>query len=358
MNLYSSPQVREDALEVASSLSQVVKSELAGSRVLITGANGLIGGALCCALLSMNDEEGLGIEVVAAVRNAETAARRFGDISSRADFQLLQYDVLAPLPDVGSVDLLIHGASQTSPAHFNDDPVGTLRANVLGTDHLLQFLTDQGRGRFVLLSTREVYGYHNNGPRFLTESDYGVVDPTDPRSCYPEGKRAAEALVAAYHTQHEVDGIVARVSHTYGPGMKLLDGRVIGDFLGGALRNREIRMLSDGTAELALTYIADCVAGILTASAIPAEPLYNVSSEEDVCTVGQLADAIAELSGSQIVKVAPANGNSRGYLTRRPAFLDSTRLRALGWVPNVRLREGVERTLSYFKYGPASGSAS
>src|SRR4051812_32339311 len=193
--------------------------QLAGRTVVVSGAAGMLPAYLVETLLARNElDPAFGATVVGLVRDGRRATERFAAYEGRADLRLVEHDVAEPATDVvADADVVIHAASPASPARFAGRPLATLAANVAGTDHLLRLAAERGAERFLFVSSGEVYGEVSRVP--TRETDYGAVDPTSVRSCYAEGKRAGEALCAAYHHERGVAARIARPFHTYGPGL-------------------------------------------------------------------------------------------------------------------------------------------
>lgn len=326
-------------------------SRLAGKKILITGANGLIASYLIRTMLYLNDEQNMGIQIYALVRNREKAEKTWGEVLRRDDVHLVLQDVTQPLALDETIDMMIHAASQTGPKQFVSDPVGTAMGNILGAYRLLEFGRTHGTQRFMLLSTREIYG--KGTLDFVKESDYGALDPVSVRSCYPESKRMAENLCACYMQQYGITCRIARIAHTYGPGMLLSDGRVVGDFLGNVHRGEDIVMNSDGSGTLALTYISDVVAGLFYTLLDFEDMVYNVSNSAETVTVKELAQTLCELFADRgirlIMHIPEESKNAGGYLDFKLGFLDSAKAEAAGWKPAVDLRSGMQRTIRSFE---------
>lgn len=334
-------------------------STLRDQTVLVTGVNGMIARHLVLTLLRANDRHGLGLRVVAVARDPAKARERFADVLDRDDLLLETQDLAEPLRHEGSVHLIVHAASQTGPGQFTADPVGSIDANVLGTRNLLQWAVEHGVGQFLFLSTREIYGAPREGQVFAAEDDYGPVDPVALRSCYPESKRLGEAYCMAFRQQYGLDARVARIAHTYGPGMVVGDGRVVGDFLARAAAGQNIEMISDGSGRLALTYISDVIAGLLRLVLNTDLVVANISQDSELVTVKELAQVLTALSGNPQARAVftPASDQVKaGYLARPPAFLDSTRIRSAGWSADVPMATGLGRVLAFLR-DPASSTA-
>lgn len=322
---------------------------LRNKSVLISGINGLIASYIARTIFYLNDTKNMGITLYGLARNKEKTEKKWGEVLERADFHLLYQDVTKPLAFDGKIDVMIHAASQTGPDQFVSDPVGTAMGNVLGTYRLLEYGREHGTEKFLILSTREIYG--KGSLDFVKEDEYGVVDPTSVRSCYPESKRMAENLCVSYRQQYGIDARIVRIAHTYGPGMLLGDGRVVGDFLGNVVSHQNITMNSDGSGTLALTYIGDVIAGIFYALIQFKDVVYNVSNSEETVTVKQLAQTLCELFadyGISLIMNIP-DEKPAGYLNYKLGFLQSDKAIAEGWSPKVDLRSGMQRTVRYFE---------
>lgn len=340
--------ITEDLARIAS--ENLDWEKLRGKKVLISGVNGLIASYVASMLFYLNDTKDMQISLYGIARNREKTEKKWGEILSRPDFHMLYQDVAKPLATDGfSFDYMLHAASQTGPAQFAKDPVGTAMGNLLGTYQLLEYARQHGCEKFMLLSTREIYG---KGDRdFVTEEQYGALDPTSVRSCYPESKRMAENLCADYKEQYGIDCKIIRIAHTYGPGMLLGDGRVVGDFLCNVVNHENIVMHSDGSGTLALTYIGDVIAGIFYGFLKFEELVYNVSNSGETVTVKQLAETLCDQFSDYRISLIMdiPEQKSSGYLSYKLGFLQSGKAEAEGWKPKVSLREGMHRTVRYFE---------
>lgn len=344
------PVVREDMARVAA--APLPWERLAGTTLLVTGAAGFLPAYLVESALYLNEVLGHApVRVVGLVRNLARARERFAAYAGRDDLQLVEHDVSRPWSPVGPVDWVVHAASPASPKFYLSDPVGTIAPNVTGTRHLLELARESGSRGFLLFSSGEVYG--PTPARVPTgEGDYGPVDPLDARSPYAEGKRAAEALCVAYHRQYGVPAVVVRPFHTYGPGMRLDDGRVFADFVRDLVARKNLTLASDGRATRAFTYLADATLGYWTVL-LRGEPgrAYNVADDGGELAVGDLAQLLVGLYPDRNLAVEfgppPADPSAVSKLAR--SCPDVTRLRALGWVPTVDVAEGFRRTVRFYE---------
>lgn len=318
--------------------------KLAGARILITGAAGLIGTVLTDALRYVSREAGLGLTVCPTGRSAGRLRERFGPAAPGLEPQIL--DVTQPLPGGVRWDWILHAASPAHPLAFSRDPVGTLLSNVEGVRNLLEHGARTGLVRLLFVSSGEVYGQNDALTQGFGEEDYGYVDVLAPRACYPMGKRAAETLCAAYAAQYGLDTVIARPCHTLGPTQTAGDSRASAQFLREAAAGRPIVLKSRGEAVRSYLYGADCAAGILTVL-LRGEGgrAYNVAGPETV-SIARLAQAAARAGGTEVVFDLPSEAEKAGYSPNRQGVLRGERLMALGWEPRLTIEEAVERSVA------------
>ena len=338
---------------VDGDLERIVASDLpwqklSGARILVTGARGMLGSYVWRTLLHLNDTRAAGIEVVVLVRDRQKALSTFGDAAERADLTIVEGDIadVATLVE-GPVDAVVHGASPARPALHASNPIGTLRANLVGTEAALDLAVRGGAKAFVTMSSAEVYGAQPADRRLIGEGDYGGFDILNPRACYSEGKRAAETLCACYQAQHGLPITVCRFGHIYGPGMALDDGRVQADFAAAAVEGRNIVLNSAGTAVRTYTYVSDAIAGMFTAWLTGTDDVYNVADAAGLVSIRQLADLFAAARPELGLAVEFTDpDDARSYQPAQGQGLDGARLEALGWKPQVPLADGVRRMVA------------
>lgn len=302
-------------------------------RVLVAGGAGFVGSHLCRRLLT-----DLGHEVI-CVDNLSTGRRaNIADLEGRSGFQFIWADIteqIIPEPP----DVIVHLASPASPVDYDRMKLETLEANSLGTAQLLNLAARAG-ARFVFASTSEVYGDPLVHPQ--PETYWGNVDPIGPRSCYDEGKRFGEALVTAYRADRGVRAAILRIFNTYGPAMRLDDGRVIPAFISAARAGRPYPVHGDGTQTRSYMYVSDLVEGLVAVASDPElDGLVANVGNPDELTVDELAGVFGMLTGQVSRDWLPARpGDPR---QRRPDItLFSERY---GWAPKVTLQDGLRRTL-------------
>lgn len=336
--------IDEDVLRIIA--EDLPWEKLRGQTVLVTGASGLIGSYLCYTVLQLNDTYSLNISVLALVHNGEKAKKQFGGLLNRSDFKLLVQEVYEPVDYTSSIDYIIHAANLSTG--YNKNPAGVISANVLATDVLLKLAVKKNSKCFLYLSTREIYGKTTGGKQFASETDYGIVDPVELRSCYPESKRMGESMCVAYKSQYGLCCRIARMAHTYGPCFVMDNGRVWGDFISNIVRRENIVLRSKGEMELTYTYISDTIAGLFYLLLAGTELVYNLSRMDEVIKVCDLASKLVQQYEERKLKVVfDIPEGDGGYLTHRVAFLDSTKAFELGWRPKVGIEEGFSRTFEY-----------
>ena len=304
-------------------------------RVLITGAAGFLGSHLCDRFR----QEG---HSVVAMDNyitgtPENLAHLLGD-----GFELVQHDVTEFVHVSGELDGVLHFASPASPTDYLELPIQTLKVGSLGT-HKVLGLAKAKDARFLLASTSEVYGDPLVHPQ--PESYWGNVNPIGPRGVYDEAKRFAEALTMAYRRAHGLDSRIVRIFNTYGPRMRPGDGRVVSNFIVQALRGEPLTVYGDGGQTRSFCYVEDEVEGIFRLFASDVTEPVNIGNPGEF-TVAELAELVLELTGSSSeLRYLPLPEDDPK--TRKP---DITRARELlGWQPEISLREGLSRTIEYFR---------
>lgn len=328
-------------------LAQIpVLEELAsGSRVLITGATGLIGSLAAKALLLHSRKTGKELHLLLQVRNEEKARALFGCGEA---FQLLTGDIAHPLPVHGPIDYILHCASPTDSRFFLTQPVQTIETALTGTRNMLELARQTHAKKLVFLSSLEIYGTPDKA--LVSETDGGTLDPMNPRSSYSEGKRMAECLCAAYHAQYGVNAVVARLTQIMGPDTPYTDGKVFAQFARCAIEGRDILLHSQGRTLRRYCYSADTVSALfcLLLRGVPGQA-YNVATPDTGITVKELAELVCNMVPEKGIRVRveiPENIASLGYNPERAVELDSRKLLALGWAPTVGIEEMLKRTIT------------
>ena len=303
-------------------------------RILVTGGAGFIGSHLCDRLIANGDE-------VVCLDNFFTGRREnIAHLLNHKNFELVRHDVVEPI--LLEVDQIYNLACPASPIHYQYNPVKTVKTNVMGMLNMLG-LAKRVRARILQASTSEIYGDPHEHPQ--TESYWGNVNPIGLRSCYDEGKRAAETLMMDYHRQNGVDTRIARIFNTYGPRMLENDGRVVSNFVVQALRRQPLTVYGDGKQTRSFCYVDDLLEGLIRLMNADQvfEPV-NLGNPSEF-TVEELATEIASLCGSNAeIRHEPLPSDDPRQ--RQP---DISRARELlGWEPKIPLREGLKLTIADF----------
>ena len=305
------------------------------TRVVITGAAGFIGSHLAEALLD-RDYAVVGVDNLLTGSTANIA-----HLVNR-DFTFIKHDVTNYLFIEGPIDYVLHWASPASPIDYLELPIQTLKVGALGT-HKALGLAKEKRATFVLASTSEVYGDPLEHPQ--KETYWGNVNPVGPRGVYDEAKRFAEAITVAYHRFHGLDTKIVRIFHTYGPRMRINDGRAVPAFISQALRNEDVTVFGDGTQTRSFTYITDLVDGIIKLMLSSVNDPVNIGNPRET-TIEEIARTIIRMTGAKsriVYKPLPTDDPK----VRQP---DITRARTLlKWEPKVSLEEGLVKTIEYFR---------
>lgn len=306
------------------------------SRILVTGAAGFLGSHLCDQLL----EEGH--EVIGMDNRVSGQTENLDDAFEHSAFSFYEHDVTEFIHVSGDLDAVLHLASLASPVFYRDYPIKTLKVGALGT-HKTLGLAKEKDATYLFTSTSEVYGDPEVNPQ---PEDYrGNVDPYGPRSCYDESKRYGESLVRAYRDKHGLDVRVARIFNTYGPRMRIDDGRVIPNFMRQALTGKDLTVYGDGEQTRSFCYVSDMIDGLVALLESDIEEPVNIGNPDER-TINELAEVVLDVVGSNsgitYEELPPQDPE-----VRRPDISKATS--ELGWKPEIPLREGLIDSIPYFK---------
>ena len=310
-------------------------------RVLITGAAGFLGSHLADRFLAD------GHEVVGLDNFLTGRPENIAHLMGHERFSFIRHNISEYTYVPGHLDGVLHFASPASPVDYLELPIQTLKVGSLGTHNALGLALAKG-ARFLLASTSEVYGDPLVHPQ--SESYWGNVNPIGPRGCYDEAKRFAEAMTMAYHRAQGVDTRIVRIFNTYGPRMRPGDGRVVSNFIVQALREEPLSMYGDGSQTRSFCYSSDEVEGIYRLFLSEERMPVNIGNPNEF-TVRELAELVIELTGSSsAIESLPLPADDPKV--RQPDITRATAI--LGWVPSVQLREGLLRTIEYFRTLPGT----
>lgn len=325
--------MQEDIDEIANGSFPV--EELDGKTVLVTGSTGLIGSQVVKTLAAFNRVKGTDIKIIAFARSREKAQRVFGNLLNRGDVVVAIGDVNSPMNVDGDVDYIVHGASATSSKYFVSNPVETIATAMNGTTNILEFAKSKAVKGMVYLSSLEVYGtpYSNEG--YISEDDYGYIEPLNVRSSYSEGKRMVECLCVSYAKEYNVPVKVARLSQTFGTGVEYNDGRVFAEFARCAMEKKDIVLHTQGNTVRTYCYTKDAVEALLYILVKGnVGEAYNVTNMDTAISIKEMAELVCRIFPEAGIKVTidiPQDVASFGYNPEMVIRLDSTKLMGLGW---------------------------
>ncbi len=305
-------------------------------RVLITGAAGFIGSHLCDRFIKE------GFQVIGMDNLSTGSMKNIEHLFPKKEFEFYFHDVTKFVHVPGRLDYILHFASPASPIDYLKIPIQTLKVGSLGTHNLLG-LAKEKKSRFLIASTSEIYGDPNVHPQ--TEEYWGNVNPIGPRGVYDEAKRFMEAITMAYHTYHGLDTRIVRIFNTYGPRMRLNDGRALPAFIGQAIRGEDITVFGDGTQTRSFCFIDDMIEGIYRLLKSDYTMPVNIGNPDEI-TINEFAEEIIKLTGTKqkiVYHPLPTDDPKQ----RQPDITKAKKI--LGWEPKISRSAGLKITYEYFK---------
>lgn len=319
--------------------------QLKDSSILITGAGGLICSVLVDFLHYLNETVNMGIRIYVGARDEAKINNRFNRLVNGVDFHFFQYDALKEIDADIHFDYIVHGASNANPALYVSQPVETMLAILNGTQKILEYALIHSAKRVLLISSSEIYGKKEERNAY-SEQDYNYVDILNPRACYPSAKRAAETLCASYLQEYNVDSVIVRPGHVYGPSATESDNRASSQFPKDVVNGHDIVMKSAGAQLRSYCYVIDCVTAILTVLMNgESGEAYNISNSNSVVSIRQMAEEFAKAGGKQVLYENPSDVEKISYNLMSNSCLTSNKIEDLGWKAVFELKRGVEATL-------------
>lgn len=350
MNLYDSRLYNEDVAFVAN--IDLPWEKLKKSSIMVSGATGLIGSFLVDVILEKNQSSNLECTIYALTRNEQRARERFEKYKDDDHLVFIAQDVRNPLvrKDIGTIDYVIHLASNTHPLQYATDPIGTITTNIIGLQNMLETAVMCNAKRFLFASSNEIYGENRGDVEFFDENYCGYINSNTLRAGYPESKRCGEALCQGYKSQKDLDVVIPRLTRSYGPTMLMSDTKAISQFIKKGIDGENIVLKSAGTQYYSYQYVADSVSGLFTILLCGENgKAYNVAEEQSDIMLKDLASYIAAISGTEVVFETPDAIEHAGYSTATKSRLDGHVLQALGWSPRYDIKRGIDRTIRIMK---------
>lgn len=327
-------------------------SILEDKTILIAGANSFIFSYLAKFFLYYNSTKAKKkINLSCLARDKEKANKKFSKHKDIEELKIIEQDVVSPIKHQGKADIIIHAASQASPHYYSKDPAGTINANLIGAFNLLNFAKDNGSNEFLFISSGEVYG--KTDKEEISETDYGYIDCTDIRSCYSEGKRAAETMSICYGAQHNINVKIARLFHTYGPEMPTDDERVFADFSRAIKNRKNIEIKSSGTNVRSFCYVSDLIDGLLRIlTKGQKNEAYNIANPKQSMSIAVLAEKLEkEFSDYGIKAVISKRDKTSNYLESpiKNSIPSIKKMELLNFNPEITVEKGFRKVIEWEK---------
>lgn len=313
------------------------------SRILVTGASGLIGSCLI-DLLMLANSYGRNFIVYALGRNKVKLKKRFSAFEGSGSLHFIEQDIQAPLDSSMQFDYIVHGASNADPRNYALYPAETMLVSVVGAKNILNYCKEHLSTRAIMLSTFEVYG--NADKNIYQEEDAGVINQNMIRSCYPESKRCVELLARCYVEEYGVNAVIGRLCSIYGPTMLKDDSKAHAQFIRNALRGEDIVLKSKGEQLRTYCYVIDAVMGVLCVlgKGIVGEA-YNISNEKSIVTIAEVAKIVAEIAGTKVVFDIPDEIEKKGFSKPQNCVLDNHKLLSLKWKGVYDIKTGLKECI-------------
>ena len=318
--------------------------------ILVTGATGRLGMYIVEALNKADIDWNLNITIVVLARSKKKLQEVFGESLQLPNINVLIQDITEQIHWNGKVHYIFHTAGLASPQDFTNWPVDTLWGHVQGTHNVLELAREKKSEKVIYVSTVEIYGEWKKNVG-IKEEDMGPMRCDNARECYPEAKRLCETMLATYEAQYQIPYVGIRLCHTFGPGISLDDGRAFSEFIRNVIEKEDIVLQTDGSAERTYTYVADAIGALLLAATKGNDHYYNIANLDNLISIRDLAELIAGLDISGRTKVRYVNQEEQKlkYLPFKLGIMNVDRILALGWRPQVGLKEAFRYTLESFQ---------
>lgn len=325
--------------------SQLPWQKLSAKNVLVTGATGLIGSTIIEVLLSRSE---IDYNIFALGRNKKRFKSLFEKYIDSGHLFFVEQDVAMPMDDYRDYHYIIHAASGANPREYASNPVGVMKANLLGTINLLDYGINHHLQKFLFISSGEIYG-EGDGREF-TEDYSGYVDCATVRACYPSSKRAAETICMSYADQYGIKVNIARLSHIYGPRFTESDSRVYAQFIRNVLKGEDIVMKSLGEQFRSWCYSVDCVNALLFILFKGEDGnAYNVADNQSNISIRELAEIVAKIGKKKVVIDMPEAEEKKGFNVVSKSVFSTTKIENLGWSPMTAIKDGLIKTIMELK---------
>ncbi|OOF52448.1 NAD-dependent epimerase/dehydratase family protein, partial [Rodentibacter genomosp. 2] len=319
-------------------------------KILLVGATGAISSYLGKFFIYLLKNKIVNFQLNLTTRSQQSLDKYYS-VSDKSFFETVFLDVKNSFDNIkGDYDYIIFAAGNADPQNIVNNPLDVIHTNYLGLHNTIEFAKEKLKVKIVFFSTREIYGLVSD-KTVISESDIGVLDPLNFRSCYPEVKKLCENMLeCAVDGYHNLSYCILRLAHVYGPGMNIhKDGRIMNDLVEMAVNGNGIKLLSDGSAVRAFCYISDAIAGIIKAMLTDEQKsIFNLANESEPKSIREVVTLIKELFPAQVPCVEYAqnnNANSKGYFFTARTELSTKQLESLGWKPEISLKEGLDKTI-------------
>lgn len=327
--------------------------KLNGACVFLSGATGLLGSFLVDAVMLRNEELPAQEQcrLITVGRSRASAERRFGRWMESPALDFIEQDIVVPVSDLPEKpDYWIHAASTSHNYAFATEPINTVLSNVLGTRNILDLVSEQKYGKFLFVSSGEVYGENRGDMEYFKEDYCGYLDCNTLRAGYPEAKRLSEALCQAYIQQNYVDAMIIRLPRCYGPTMQEKDSKAAAQFIQCGVKGTDVVLKSSGEQCFSFAHVADAVCGMLwVLLAGETGQAYNLGDQRSDVTLKALAGIAADHAGTKVIFDLPNAVEKRGYCPARKTMLDAGKLRALGWKARYDVQTGICETIDILR---------